>query len=348
MTTQPVSPTPATPGYGAVTEAMISQVIDTATRYGESSIVALAGVPGTGKSFVGRIASQRLADSPERVLEVQFHPSSSYEEFIEGMRVESDGSIQASDGAFLEWNAMAEANPSETWVVLIDEFSRADVSAVLGEVMTFIEDRTRAFTATYSRKPVRLAPNLRVIVTYNPTDRSALEIDNALLRRLRIIDFPPDEGQLREMLRARLSTQALDRLCGLFAAVRDAHPDLYEHQMPFGHGVFAEVRDEVPDLYELWQARLRHMLRRPLVAPHPFTGVIEANYPWKSRGYIEQATAARLDIAFEPELATGPTVRERAPLTDAAEPTAADAPTGTAASEPFPLAGAVEPNLPED
>lgn len=342
MTSQPVTPAPSR--YGAVTEAMISQVVDTATRYGESSIVALAGVPGTGKSFVGRIASQRLARAPERVLEVQFHPSSSYEEFIEGMRVESDGSIQASDGAFLAWNAMAEANPSETWVVLIDEFSRADVSAVLGEVMTFIEDRTRAFTATYSRKPVRLAPNLRVIVTYNPTDRSALEIDNALLRRLRIIDFPPDEGQLREMLRAQLSSQALERLCSLFAEVRAAHPDLYEHQMPFGHGVFAEIRDENPDLHELWQARLRHMLRRPLVAPHPLTGAIEANYPWRNRGHVEPAPAARADVVFASEVAGVAVERETASATDSAGTNLADGLTATAEGDPAPSAEVLAPD----
>ncbi len=288
MTAVPPHPTAAqVHDYGPKTEAKISEVVATAQRYGMSSIVALAGVPGTGKSYVGRIASQRLAKAPERVLEVQFHPSSSYEEFVEGMRVESDGSIGPANGAFLDWNELAAANPDETWVVLIDEFSRADVSAVLGEVMTFIEDRSRAFTPTYSRRPMRIAENLRVIVTFNPTDRSALEIDNALLRRLRIVDFPPDEEQMREMLKGRLSTEALGRLTELFPTVRREHPSLYEHQMPFGHGIFAEVKGEIPDLHDLWQARIRHMLRRPLVAPHPLTTAIELAYPWTDAGYRE-------------------------------------------------------------
>ncbi|WP_316575982.1 AAA family ATPase [Nocardia canadensis] len=278
--------------FGPQTEVKIGEVIATAQRYGDSSIVALAGVPGTGKSYVGRIASQRLADAPERVLEVQFHPSSSYEEFVEGMRVEHDGRISPANGAFLEWNELAAANPDETWVVLIDEFSRADVSAVLGEVMTFVEDRSRTFTPTYSRRPVRIAENLRIIVTFNPTDRSALDIDNALLRRLRIVDFPPDETQLAEMLTGRLSVAALKRLTQLFPAVRAAHPELYEHQMPFGHGIFAEVNTEVPDLHDLWQSRIRHMLRRPLVAPHPLTNAIEAAYPWTDPKHQEHRGSA--------------------------------------------------------
>lgn len=68
MTTTPTSDSN---NYGEHTEAKISEVIANAKRYGESSIVALAGVPGTGKSFVGRIVTQRLAGAPERVLELQ-------------------------------------------------------------------------------------------------------------------------------------------------------------------------------------------------------------------------------------------------------------------------------------
>lgn len=273
--------------YGKATESQISDVISTSLRYGASSIVALAGVPGTGKSFVGRIAAQRIAGLPERVLEVQFHPSSSYEEFVEGMRIANDGSFYAARGAFLEWNDLALSNPDQTWVVLIDEFSRADVSAVLGEVLTFVEDRGRTFVPTYSRRPTTIAANLRIIVTFNPTDRSALEIDNALLRRLRIVDFPPDESQLDDMLGDRIPINVLDRLKGLFSSVRSNSPDQFDHQMPFGHGIFAEVDQETPDLYDLWKSRIHHMLRRPLVAPHPFTDLIESAYPWRTPEYVE-------------------------------------------------------------
>lgn len=273
--------------YGPATDAKIDQVVQSCRRYGGSSIVALAGTPGTGKSYVGRIAAQRVAGEPLRVRELQFHPSTTYEEFVEGLRIDASGAIVKEPGLFLEWNDLARDNPSLTWVLLIEELSRANVSAVLGELMTFVEDRTRAFTSVYSRRPIQVAANLVFLATYNPTDRSALDIDNALLRRLRIIDFPPDIGQLDEMLTGRLGPSSLQRLKQMFLNVRAAHPDDYDYLMPFGHGIFSEVQHESPDLNELWRERIRYMLRRPLVQPHPFTAAIQAAYPWTDPTYVE-------------------------------------------------------------
>src|SRR5688572_20835199 len=43
--------------YGIATESKISEVKEACARYGASSIVALSGVPGTGKSFIASIAA---------------------------------------------------------------------------------------------------------------------------------------------------------------------------------------------------------------------------------------------------------------------------------------------------
>lgn len=282
--TQPspeTAPTDEQHHYGGATESRIAEVIATCERYGSSSIIALAGVPGTGKSFVGRIAAQRLAGDPLRVREIQFHPGTSYEEFVEGLRIDATGAITVAPGLFLEWNEYAHDNQDLTWVLLIDELTRANVSAVLGELMTFVEDRSRSFTTMYSRRPAKVATNLVILGTYNPTDRSALEIDNALLRRLRVLPFAPDPGQMRDMMAAtELSASAVEKLAKLFEEAQETHADDYEYQMPFGHGIFAEVLKERPDLHDLWTSRLRHILRRPLVQPHPFYDTIRSNYPW--------------------------------------------------------------------
>jgi 5-methylcytosine-specific restriction protein B len=153
--------------------------------------------------------------------------------------------------------------------------------------MTFVEDRKRPFTTLYRRRPVRIAQNLLILATYNPTDRSALEVDNALLRRLRIIQFPPDTGQLKDMLKPTdLSEAAVNKLSELFETVKAKHKDEYEDQMPFGHGIFAEVLHEQPDLNRLWEERIRYMLRRPLVEPHLFYDTILQAYPWTKPDYI--------------------------------------------------------------
>jgi len=274
--------------YGDATEDKIAEVVNVAARYGGSSIIALAGVPGTGKSYVGQIAAQRIADEPTRVREIQFHPSTTYEEFVEGLRMDKTGGIDETPGLFSEWNQQALADPHSTYVLLIDELTRAKVNAVMGELLTFIEDRSRAFTTIYSRRHVRVASNLVSVATYNPTDRSAIEIDGALLRRLRVIRFDPDEGQLREMLSSRLPGPVVDRLAGLFAGLRAKHKD-FDDQMPFGHGIFAEVQQEAPDLYQLWEQRIRFFLHRPLVSPHPYADDIRVAYPWHDPNYLERA-----------------------------------------------------------
>jgi 5-methylcytosine-specific restriction endonuclease McrBC GTP-binding regulatory subunit McrB len=272
--------------YGPATESKIKAVLDTCAQHGNKSIIALAGVPGTGKSYIASIAAQRFANEPLLVKEVQFHQSFSYEEFIEGMRIDSGGAVSVKPGIFLEWNEQARDDPEHRYVLLIEELTRANLPAVLGELMTYLEYRERPFISLYSRRPIYIAKNLTVLATYNPADRSAIEVDNALLRRMRIISFLPSIEQLVEMLAGRdIRPVVIEKLKQIFETCRTRHPNEYEYLMPFGHGMFADVQKEQPDLHQLWVERISHMLRRPLMEPDPFTDVIEECYPWREAGY---------------------------------------------------------------
>jgi 5-methylcytosine-specific restriction protein B len=271
--------------YGPATERQIARVVNACEKYGKSSIIALSGVPATGKSFIAAIAAQRHAAEPTRVREVQFHPSFSYEEFVEGLRIEAGGSVAAAAGVFLEWNELATEDDEQRYVLLVEELTRANLSSVLGELLTYVEHRDRQFYTMFSRRAVRVAPNLTILATFNPVDRSAIDIDDALLRRLRIIDFPPDVDQLTEMLAGNgLPAHVIDPLSRVFSDCRDTFPEEFATLMPFGHGVFAEVREE-EDLAPLWHQRLRRMLFRPLLDPHAFADVIVAAYPWSDPAY---------------------------------------------------------------
>lgn len=270
----------------AATRKKIDEVKAVCEAYGHNSIIALAGVPGTGKSYVAQIAAQEYAGHPTLVREVQFHPAFTYEEFIEGMRIDKSGAVRVEPGIFLEWNESAANDPDRKYVLLIEELTRANVPSVIGELMTYVEYRNRPMTTIYGRQPVKLAPNLVVVATYNPTDRSAIELDAALLRRMRIVWFPPDIEQLREMLDGKLAPKALEKLCAVFTKCEKEHPHDYKHMMPFGHGIFAQVREETPDLYDLWEERIQHLLRRPLVEPHQFTKTIEGAYPWRDPKFV--------------------------------------------------------------
>jgi len=270
------------PEIGPATEVKIAEVVGAAERYGETSVIALAGVPGTGKSHVALHAAQRIATDPLMVTEIQFHPAVTFEEFVEGMRIEQSGAAVVKPGVFLQINDQALNDPENTYVLLIEEFTRADVAGVLGELLTYLEYRDRPFVTLYSRRPVQIAKNLRVLATYNPADRTALNLDLALLRRLRVVNFPPDTAQLAEMLAGRsLGSEVVEKLQDLFERCRGAFPDDFETTMPFGHGIFAQVESERPDLNDLWHERIAHMLRRPLLEPHAFTAEIEGAYPWR-------------------------------------------------------------------
>lgn len=268
--------------YGEATEAKIGEVISACKRYGSNSIIALSGVPGTGKSFVANIAAQRLATDPLMVREIQFHPTFSYEEFIEGYRANATGGFSVEKGLFLEWSDQALEDGDHTYVLLIEELTRANMPAVLGELMTYIEYRDRTFRSPYSRRPVKVAGNLVIIATFNPRDRSALELDEALVRRLRILPFPPDTKQLREMLSGRgLVAPVLAGIEEIFKACAQEFKDDYGAMMPFGHGMFSDIRQECPDLYQLWYHRIEPLLHPPGRQPHPFMESIAEKYPWR-------------------------------------------------------------------
>lgn len=267
--------------YGPATERKIAEVMDACRDYGAISIIALSGVPGTGKSYIANIAAQRLASDPLMVREIQFHPSYSYEEFIEGYRATPQGGFAPELGVFLEWNELARGDPSKTYVLLIEELTRANLPSVLGELLTYVEHRQRPFFTMYTRRAVKIATNLIILATYNPRDRSALELDDAIIRRLRIIPFLPDTGQLVEMLSGKgLSAAAIERLCQIFDTCKAEHKD-YQTLMLFGHGMFAGIAAERPHLHRLWVQRIQPMMRRPLFQPHPFADTIARLYPWQ-------------------------------------------------------------------
>jgi len=275
--------------FGPATEARMDQVVEVCENHGDSNVILLAGVPATGKTLISLVGAQRLAEHPNFVRQIQFHPGYSYEDFFEGLEPLPTGGFAVRDGAFLDWNHQALRDPENTYVLLIEEFSRANVPAVLGELLTYVEYRDRPFDVPISQRQITIADNLVILGTMNPRDRSALEIDDAIIRRLRIVDCPPDVEQLKEMLDLSLEEIAsepsgrdklINEVGDVFEVCRNRYPDTYELQMPFGHGIFAGVRN-AGDLEDLWTQKIRHMLRRPLALPHPFTETIEEAYRWR-------------------------------------------------------------------
>jgi hypothetical protein len=264
------------PADAELTQNIIKEVRD----FGDRRIIALSGLPGTGKSRIARIIADELTDGDAlRLKDIQFHESTSYEDFIEGFVPRPDGQgFERRDKTFRIINQRALDDPNRAHVLLIEEFTRANVHSVLGELLTFIEHRGRKFTLPISQEEITVAPNLVVIVTMNPRDRSALSLDDAVSRRMHRVTVPSSPQSLRRMLTKSLSEPGLSALVTWFAE----HVDV----LPFGHGVF-DGADSVNGLTSIWCGTVVPMLTDPLGRVHEAYKAAHDTFPFPTRPMAE-------------------------------------------------------------
>jgi len=260
---------------GISDQADIDRIVEAADRYGSTKIICLSGIPGTGKSHLAKLAArQMVSGDPYCFEEVQFHESTGYEDFIEGYipRPGGDG-FDLKPKVFRVINERAKLDPKKRrFVLLIEELTRANVHAVLGELITYIEHRDREFTLALSQAKMAVSPNLVLLATMNPRDKSAILLDHAILRRLHQIPMEPSTTKLRALLSGKLADALLDSLAAWF--------DRYERTLPFGHAEFAYVRSEA-DLRDLWRGTLRYFLVDSMGGVRPAFSEVERDFPWR-------------------------------------------------------------------
>jgi 5-methylcytosine-specific restriction protein B len=248
--------------------------------------IVFYGPPGTGKTHEARELADRLVRQAllrkwgpnkyfshtsaadvvaARLRTVQFHPGYSYEDFVRGLQLVDGGKTEYRDGVLLQIIEQIRADTDEIqgipFVMILDEMNRADLSKVLGECFSLMENRGLPVQlAGQDRTPRSIAfpENLYLIGTMNLIDQSLEQVDFALRRRF--LWFP--RGYMRQQLldvakrrwerlqKANRITKDWDRYAAEFEILGDRaealnrlidmHPSLGP-QYEIGHTYFCDV-----------------------------------------------------------------------------------------------------------
>ena len=155
----------------------------------------LAGPPGTSKSYF----ASEIAKEYDEVIHVQFHPQYTYQNFVGGYVV--DGTeVKFKEGVILQLLNESTFSQDKKYLIIIDEFNRANVSQVLGEVIQCL-DRNQSVDIEMDKttKRIALPKNIDIIATLNTTDRTLGTIDYAIKRRFMYVYCLPNPNLLIDL-----------------------------------------------------------------------------------------------------------------------------------------------------
>ena len=216
------------------------------------------------------------SDPSDFIMWSTFHQSYSYEEFVEGLwpeeSSEEPGSVtyRVKPGIFRKICKRAVEDPDNNYVLVIDEINRGNISKILGELITLLEDDKRSgeenelsVLLPYSEESFSVPKNLFVIGTMNTADRSIALLDVALRRRFAFIEVMPRPDLLDSVvIESQEATLPLDNLLRELNSQIIRHIDR-DHQI--GHSYFLKVanvdQDEQVDMLDfVWNNQIFPLL----------------------------------------------------------------------------------------
>ena len=127
--------------------------------------------------------------------------------------------------------------PLKNYVLVIDEINRANLSAVLGELIYALEYRGEAVQSMYAiegENNLILPPNLYIIGTMNTADRSVGHIDYAIRRRFAFVNILPKD--LTNELGDQFESALFAKVTNLFNT--NLSPEFKKQEVQLGHSYF--------------------------------------------------------------------------------------------------------------
>ncbi len=219
--------------------------------------IILYGPPGTGKTYLAnQIAKYLLSNTPGTVELVQFHPAYTYEDFIQGLRPQSDpdGNLtyRLVPGRFLEFCDRARQTPDAPCILIIDEINRANLSSVFGELFYLLEYRDQTIQLAASGTPFSIPNNVRIMGTMNTADRAIALVDHALRRRFAFIELQPNYASLQQWHSIHSPNSPL-KIDQLITTLKDINVVIQDPNMALGTSFFycQDLAKLLPDIWEL-------------------------------------------------------------------------------------------------
>ena len=135
------------------------------------------------------------------------------------------------------YNPIIDKIPLKSFVLIIDEINRANLSSVLGELIYALEYRGEAVQSMYTiegENNLILPPNLYIIGTMNTADRSVGHIDYAIRRRFAFVNILPKD--LTNELGDQFDSVLFAKVTDLFNT--NLSPEFKKEDVQLGHSYF--------------------------------------------------------------------------------------------------------------
>ncbi|EFE2893065.1 McrB family protein [Campylobacter jejuni] len=148
----------------------------------------------------------------------------------------------------------------KSYIIIIDEINRGNVSKIFGELITLIEPSKRIgekeelkVTLPYSGKEFGVPKNVYIIGTINTADRSITSLDTALRRRFEFIEMMPDVSKLS------IDCEGIN-LQELLKAINTRIEYLLDREKTIGHAFFISV-ENLESLKKVFKNRIIPLLQ---------------------------------------------------------------------------------------